>query len=302
MDERFDTPADRRIADLAHAQHGVVGFQQLLALGIGRGAIEKRVRARRLIPLHVGVYAVGHTRLSAMGRRTAALLACGPGAVLSHHTAGDHLNVRPNASPIIHVTVPTTAGRSQPRIRVHRTRRPREQDVIVHEGLAVTSVARTLLDLSATLEVAQLRKAIERAMRNGTYDHDAMLDLIPGRPTRKLRAALAQADPADVNSNLESDFLALCREHDLPRPEVNVWLGDRQVDFLWRERRVIVEVDSWKYHRGRYAFGDDRSKDVDLTLEGFTVLRFTDEDVAERPGTTAAKLRPLVATLRASAT
>lgn len=294
MDPRDDTPLDRRVAALAFRQHGVVEHGQLRRLGLSEAAIKSRLRAGRLHRIHVGVYAVGHTRLTANGRRQAALLACGPGAVLSFQTAADHLNLRPSASPAIHVTVPTTAGKARPGIRLHRTRRLRPQDVTVHEGLAVTSPARTLLDLAGVLDQAALRRAVERAMRVGRYDEHAMRDVIPGRHVRKLRAALELADPAPFRSDLEADFVALCREHGLPRPEVNVVLHGREVDLLWRRRRVVVELDSWTYHRGRGSFADDRRKSVDLALEGFTVLRFTDDDVGANGARTMAKLARFV--------
>jgi hypothetical protein len=290
-----DTPIDRHVADLARRQHGVVEHGQLRRLGLSEAAIEWRLKVGRLHAVHRGVYAVGHVRLSATGRRIAALLACGPRAVLSHQTAGDHLNIRPSASPAIHVTVPTTAGVRRPEIRLHRTRRLREQDVIVHEELPVTSVARTLLDLAPTLDVPQLRRAIERAMRHGLYDDRAMRDLIPGRATRKLRAALEEADPAPFRSNLESDFLALCRSSGLPRPAVNVPLAGYEVDFVWLDRRVVVEIDSWWHHSGRRSFGDDRRRDVDLALAGFTVLRFTDEELLDTPRGIVTKVARLVA-------
>lgn len=285
MEERIDTA----VAALAARQHGVVSWDQLIALGLSRQAIEWRVAAGHLHRLHVGVYAVGHTALTASGRRLAAVLACGPGALLSHEAAADHWGFRPSASPRIHVVVPTTNGRGVSGVVVHRTRRLRPFDVAVHDGIPVTSVGRTLLDLTRRHDTATLRKAIERAERLRIFDRRE-IEAIPGRPWRRLLSALDQADPAPFRSDLESDFLALCRAAGLPAPEVNARVCDLEVDFLWRDQRVVVEVDGWAYHRSRRAFGEDRRRDVALTAEGLTVLRFADDDVGEDAVATVGRL------------
>lgn len=284
MRHPFDTPTDRLIAALATRQHGVVEHEQLRGLGLTPSAIARRVRAGRLHPLHVGVYAVGHTRISASGRRIAAVLACGPGAVISHETAADMWNIRPSASPRIHVTVPTTAGRRRPGIIVHRSRTLTPEHAATVDGIPVTSVSRTLADLARTLDAASLRKTIERANRLNLLDVRAL------PPTKRLRQALDDAHLGHLNSTLESDFLALCRSHRITPPEVNVFIAGHQVDFLWRAERVIVETDGWKYHSGPRSFRDDRRRDAQLTLLGFTVVRYADDQVDDAAATQVAAL------------
>jgi len=278
----MDAHIDTHIAALAARQHGVVTRRQLVALGLGRGAIAARLRSGRLHRLFRGVYAVGHPRVTASGRRLAAVLACGPGAVLSHETAADLLGLRPSASPRIHVTVPGTSARSVPGVLVHRARTLRAQDVTVADAIPVTSVARTLSDLAARHDVATLRKAMERAERLRTFDRDLILDVVAGRPGRRLAAALDAADPAPFRSDLESDFVARCLGRGLPRPEVNATVEGLEVDLVWRMAKLVVELDGWAFHRSRRSFAADRRRDVRLSAAGYTVLRFADVDADER--------------------
>jgi very-short-patch-repair endonuclease len=299
IETSFGPPAaDRLIADLADRQHGVVEHGQLIRLGLTAAAIKWRLAHGRLHHLHVGVYAVGHRKLTAAGRRLAAVLACGPGALLSHETAGDVLNIRPSASPKIHVSIPTRSGRKRPGIVIHRPRTLAEDDRMFHDGLPVTSPARTLLDLAGRLDAPSLRKAVERSARHGLLDVSALHD----RASRKLRQAIADADVGDVRSDLESDFLALCRRHGLPRPEVNVAVGDHVVDFLWPEQRLVVEVDGWEFHKDRASFASDRRRDIDLTLAGLTVARLTHDDVTHAEQDAAARVRALLRGTRAGGT
>ena len=289
MRHPFDTPIDRLVAALAARQHGVVEHEQLRGLGLTPSAIARRVRAGRLHPLHVGVYAVGHPKVSAAGRRLAAVLACGRGALASHETAGDLWNIRPSASARIHVTVPTTAGRKRPGIIVHRTTTLRDEHVASVDGIPVTSVSRTLADLARTLDAASLRKTIERADRLNLLDVSAL------PTTKRLQRALAEAHFGDLRSDLESDFLAVCRAHDIRTPETNVLLEGHTVDFLWREERLVVETDGWEHHHDRAAVRRDHRRDAALARAGFLVLRYTHHEVNHDPGTPAGEVRAFLA-------
>jgi len=220
------------------------------------------------------------------------VLACGRGAVLSHQTAADLWNIRPSASPAIHVIVPTTAGRKQPSIRVHRTRSLPAEDVANVDGIPVTTVHRTLTDLARTLDAASLRKTVERANRLRLLD---LREIERGRRSRRLEKAIADAHLGHVDSDLESDFLALCRAHGIPEPETQALVVGHRVDFLWREERLVVETDGWEYHSGRREFRDDRRRDADLTLHGYAPLRFTYEDVHRDAERTASRVTALLA-------
>lgn len=285
------------MADLAERQHGVIEHRQLLALGLSATAIRGRVAAGRLHRVHVGVYAVGHRKLTASGRWMAAVLACGPGAVLSHQTAAALWNIRPSSSPALHVTVPTLAGRRRPGIRIHRTRSLPSHDVGRQDGIAVTSVSRTLLDLADVVGSDDLRRALERSEDQRLLDLGDLQAVLaqPGRRTKKLERALAQADFGSKRSALESDFLALCKRFGLPRPEVNVMVAGHEVDFLFRDQGLVVETDGWSTHGTRRAFERDRRRDIDLARHGLRHIRLTHDRIAHEAAGVAHDVGSLLA-------
>jgi very-short-patch-repair endonuclease len=282
MEDKSDT-LDKRIDEIAARQHGVIALRQLEALGLGRRGVSKRAGGGRLHRIHQGVYAVGHRGLSLHGRFMAAVLACGEGAVLSHGSAAVLWKLLKPLDGPIHVSVPSASGRRRRRgIHLHRTpalagsspspsylqqeggRRGRPLTTR-RDNIPVTTVPRTIEDLRATsFPPRLLRRAIRQAEFMGLR-----LDGIESDRSR---------------SDLETLFLDLCRRYRLPLPEVNVKLGRWEVDFLWRAKRLVVETDSWTYHRGSVAFEDDHARDLDLRAAGYTVLRFTDRQMEEEPG------------------
>jgi very-short-patch-repair endonuclease len=288
-------PRDRAIAALANRQHGVVAYWQLIRLGFGRRAIQHRVHAGRLHRIHVGVYAVGHRLLTAAGWAMAAVLACGPGAVLSHLSAAHHWQLVRNARQRVDVTVPSRSGREQPRIAVHRARSLDARDTVVHNRIPVTTVARTLLDLAEVVDESRLTRTIEAAERQRTFDLNAVNDLLErshGRHgTRRLRAVLNAAviEPAS-ESDLESLFHDLIGQAGLQRPIANAIVEGFKVDAYWPDLKLIVEIDSYAYHRSPQAFERDRKRDVQLQLAGYTVLRFTDRQLNSEPRSVVAAL------------
>jgi hypothetical protein len=290
-------PRDRDIAELAGRQHGVVAYWQLIAIGFGRGAIDHRVATGSLHPFHKGVYAVGHSAIGYMGRWMAGVLACGPEAVLSHQNAAALLGLRPMSSSAVHVTVPGRTRRGPRGITVHRVRSLHADDCWEEEGIPVTSLARTLLDLAEVLPPRQLIRAIEQAERLQVFDLNAIEQLLargPGRHgTKPLRAVLAEIDgePPKINSDWERDFLDFCQDHGLPPPELNVIVEGYEVDALWRDQKLIVELDSWGSHRSRPAFEQDRVKDAALQLTGYRVLRITWRRLENEPAAVAATVR-----------
>lgn len=282
MPNKGDT-TDDAIARLAARQHGVVTAKQLAGVGLGRPAITERTRAGRLHRIHRGVYAVGHRGLSLHGRFMAAVLACGEGAVLSHGSAAVLWKLLKPLDGPIHISIPTTSGRKSRRgIHLHRAQALAESSpapsYLQQEGgrrgrllttrrdnIPVTTVSRTIEDLRrSSFPPRLLRRAIRQAELIGYR-----LDRIETDRTR---------------SDLETAFLALWRRHRIPSPELNAKLGRWEVDFLWRTQRLVVEADSWTYHRGSVAFEDDHARDLDLRAAGYTVLRFTDRQLEEGPG------------------
>ncbi|HEU4707388.1 MAG TPA: type IV toxin-antitoxin system AbiEi family antitoxin domain-containing protein [Solirubrobacterales bacterium] len=281
MGHKSDT-VDSRIADIAARQHGVITLPQLEDAGVTREAACKRAKRGRLHRLHRGVYAVGHSAPSHHRRWMAAVLACGDGAVLSHHSAAALWELlRPIDGPI-HVSVPTTSGLKQRRgIHLHRCpalagppssppspaiRGGRGRGTITtrRHNIPTTTIQRTIDDLEDTIAPYLLRRAKRQAEHKGVH--------LEGVESNRLR------------SDLEQAFLALFLEHRFPHPETNIKLGRHEVDFLWRERRLVVEADSFLYHRGSISFESDYARDLDLRQRGFTVLRFTDSQIEEEPG------------------
>jgi hypothetical protein len=235
--------------------------------------------------MHRGVYAVGHRGLSLHGRFMAAVLACGDGTVLSHGSAAVLWELlRPLDGPI-HVSAPTTSGRSRrPGIHIHRcpslsapvepssapSHRHQEGGrggrllITYRHHIPVTTIQRTIEDLQSSSFPARLvRRAIRQAEHKGIH--------FKGIESDRTR------------SDLGALFLDLCRRYGIPPPEVNVKLGRWEVDFLWRSHRLVVEIDSFAYHRGSVSFHEDHARDLDLRARGYTVLRFSERQLEEEP-------------------
>jgi Protein of unknown function (DUF559) len=277
----------------------VVSRSQLLALGLSRGAVEHWLSVGRLQLLFRGVYSVGHTALRAEGRRLAAVLACGPGAVLSHRSAASHWGLLRTDQTRIDVTAPR--GRhGAPGIRLHRSRSLDAQDTTHHEGIPITSVSRTLLDLAATARPSELERALAQTERLQLYDHRATEGTIARANGHRGTQILAQATsrtPKWTQNEWEAEFLDLIREAGLPEPETNDAFhvpdyGHCEPDYHWPQNRVIVETDGFETHGTRHAFRNDRAKDAALTAYGYRVLRFTRDD---EPALAIKRLRTVLA-------
>jgi predicted transcriptional regulator of viral defense system len=295
--------ADRAIAALAAEQYGVVSRRQLLDAGLTHAHVRARVASgRRLIPLHRGVYAVGHDRLTRDGHWLAAVLAAGPGAVLSHREAAALHGLRPSDRPAIDVTV--AARRRLPGVQIHRVRRLHAADVTDVAGIPVTAVARTLVDLADVVPPRALRKAFEEAERSHRLDVRAVEAVLArtrgrnGSGAERVRATvadLAAAGTTITRSTLEDRFLSLLDAHGLPRPLTNHWLHGMEVDAHWSGTNVVAELDGWDPHRTRHAFQRDRERSAELAAEGYVVLRFTHHHVTSRPAWVAHQVRRVLA-------
>lgn len=289
----------RRVAALATRQHGIVTRAQLLALGISRAAIGRQLQNGRLVALYPALYAVGHAALSQHGRWLAATLACGPTGVLSHGTAAALWELTPNQPRKFHVTVAGTAGRDMPRgVRLHRYRSlDATCDVTTRQGIPVTTVARTLLDMTTYLPIRKVRRAFAQADVLQLLDFVEVNRLIATHPHRRGTRAFAmiahahRPDGDRSRSDFEERVVDLCERHGLSRPRVNAMLVGLEVDVSWPEARVAVEADSFAYHRTRAAFERDRERDAILMAAGFIVHRFTERQIAEAPETVIAAIR-----------
>ena len=300
---REDRPEDAKVAELARRQHGVVGRGQLTALGLGARAIQHRLEVGRLHRLYPGVYAVGHRLFSKQGRLMAAVLASGPGAVLSHHSAAMVWGLRGYTERAIHVTVPRKSTSSK-RIRRHHSPLPVDERT-VEEGIPVTTVPRTILDLAATEDadvVENLLRESEYLQLSDRLSLPNLFERYPGkRGTRRVQLALKRLkeDPhGRKRSPLEERFAPFLRRNRLPLPRFNDWifLGDKRycVDCHWPNLRQIVELDGWDGHSTRTAFREDRARDRRLTAAGYPVTHITWNQLDDEPAAIAVDLRSLL--------
>jgi predicted transcriptional regulator of viral defense system len=292
-------PSDAALSELAFEQHGVVSRAQLIALGLGSGAIGRRLRAGRLHRLYSGVYAVGHRAISREGRWMAAVLFCGPEAVLSHRSAAALWGIRGHSSGAIEVTTPRKS-RSHQRIRRHFAVLPADE-VTIRDGIPVTTVPRTLFDLAADHGVDAVEHALRQSERLRLYDGLSLEDLLGRHPRRRgsrtIRACLQRRRelPAGVTrEELEARFLAFLDRLGLPRPRLNAWLslGSRRYrpDCLWPEQRLIVELDGYETHGTWSSFQGDRDRDRRLTAAGYRTIRVTWSQLNRIPDEVAADL------------
>src|SRR5690242_6951818 len=272
------------MALLAGRQHGVVSRWQLLELGMSCDQVQDRVAGSQLHRVHRGVYAVGHLKLTLRGIWMAAVLACGPDAALSHRTALALWDLRRSESGLIDVTVPGRTGRHGPNgVRVHRSKVLHDRDVTQVDGIPVTSLAWTVVDFAAIASHQQVRSVLEAMERRSIYigrELDELLERAPNRKGAKsVRKVIKEmTGPAPWHQSvLEETFHELIRGSDLPDYEANVLVEGELVDALWREQRVIVELDGFTYHKSRAQFEADRRRDAKLTVAGYRILRVTQQ-------------------------
>ena len=281
--KRESQRADAAIAAVADQQEGVIDSAQLQRIGVDSDAVKRRIRSGRLHPIHRGVYSVGHRSLSRNGQYRAALLFAGEGAVLSHRSGADLWELRTSKEPEIDVTTPThRRGDAVVRIR-HDQLDPSE--TMTRNGIRVTKPLRTLLDLAACVTEKQLeraiRQAIYRRLTTTTLLADAVHKRHGQRGARRMRNVLERIGeaPGLIRSDLEEDFLAYLRRHRLPMPELNVQMRIAgkpiEADCVWRERRVIIELDGRDAHDNTPAFESDRERDLALIAAGWKPGRVT---------------------------
>lgn len=288
---------DVGLARVAAAQFGVVTSGQLAELGFSSSAISRMVASGRLIRLFRGVYAVGHSRLVARGSWLAAVLACGEDAVLSHREAAALFGIRGSERSRVDVTAPGRTRSGQRGIQFHRVRRLHPDEITESDGIRVTTIARTLLDLCDVISPVQVRRAFEQTERMGELDYRALnlvAERASGRHALKVFLPFIAEDhreAARAKSNLEARFLDFVRDRGLPMPAVNRIVGGFEVDAYWPGTKLIVELDSWTFHRGKRSFHGDRAKWLDLRNQRFDVLTITDLMLKSKPGQIADEIR-----------
>lgn len=292
---------EKRIVALAGRQRGYVKRVQLLALGLGAKAIDHRIRARRLIPVHSGVYAVGHVPALPQDRAYGALLACGPEAVLSHNSAATLYGIYRLWDLPFEVTVPTARRRGG--IKIHRARLART-DVGLELGIRVTSPARTLLDMAPRMSRRQRARAFNhlRLDHGLTTQHlEDVLRRFPGHPGGGRVAPLAGMRRRPTRSRLERKFHRFCEHHGLPEPQLNVEINGREVDAFFEEERLIVEVDGYDVHSGPASFEEDRERDASMLALDLPTVRVTEERLDDAPQREAERLHAILEQRRRAA-
>jgi Transcriptional regulator, AbiEi antitoxin len=288
------------ITALAARQHGLVTRRQLLGLGLGESAIVYRCQNGRLFRVHRGVYAVGRPPATALERAAAAVLACGPGAALSHASALSLWGFTSGWREPHHVTSAKTHIR--PGIVTHEARGLTHADLRTQLGIRVTSPARTFLDCATELGPHRLPRLVAEARRGGYLHVGQIADVLdrfrfhPGR-TPFLDALGGSQQP--TRSELEEAFLAFCKRYGLPQPVVNSHPGRFECDMLFEAEQVVVELDGWDFHRDKYAFENDRDRDLDLAVLGYFPLRITWKRLMEHPEREARRLHQFLRDRRA---
>ncbi len=293
------------LAVLADRQHGVVARRQLLQLGFSRDHIKRLRVTARLHDLHRGVYAVGHRVLSVKGHWMAAVLACGPGALLSHRSAAALRGLRRSSLSYVEVTVPSRRGRIDG-VRAYICGRIDPQDRDKVDGIPCTSVALTLLNLAAVAPRRAVEWACDQAEVQEVFDLAAIEDVLERsrgcRGAPLLRAVLREhaIGTTLTRSGLEERALTACDDFGVPRPEVNVKLPcgggyAPEVDFLWRAQRLVLETDGGRFHSTRSQIERDRRKEAALVCAGYRVLRATWLQVEREPRGVAAMVAAALA-------
>ena len=291
----------KRIADIATVRDGAISRRDLLAEGMTRSAVAWWLGNGRLCPLHLGVYALGHVERSPLFAANAALLACGPDAVLSHRSAAALWRLIDGWPEQVEVTAPGRHRR--PGVLAHQTRSLPPSQVTRHRDLPVTTPARTLLDLAESLPEHELVRAVNEAQVLRVVTADDLVSTLIGAHGRhgapRLRAIVAPGD-APTESVLEDLAVAWLERYDVPRPERNQWIAGKRVDMLWRAERVIVELDGRTFHDHPQAFERDRERDAELAARGWIVIRITWRRLKHEPAEEARRLKRILERRRPS--
>lgn len=286
-----------RLARLLEAQHAVATTKQVGECGYSKWAVSRAVAAMEFQWVHRSVLTLVGTHLTFKGRCMAAALACGPDAVISHHAAAALWDIRPAPYTVIDVTAPTHHRHDGVRSHIspvaphHRTHL---------DAIPITTLERTYLDYAEQATSRQLTAALETANRRDLLDLRKLRRVMEGSPGRRglhpLTAVLTDmdSDPQWTQSPPEQEFLELIRATDLPRPKGNRLIEGHLVDFVWPAQRLIVEIDTYRFHTSRAAFESDRARDAHLQRHGWRVLRITARRLHTHPQSVLADVRQML--------
>jgi Transcriptional regulator, AbiEi antitoxin/Protein of unknown function (DUF559) len=288
---RVDAAVDRAIAAIAAKQNGNITRRQLHWLGLSNSAIANRVATGRLHRVFRGVYSVGRSPITPQEWASAAVLACGPGAALSHSSAMALWGYWRHWDRPFEVTV--VGDRRTSGIRVHRSTTLRRRELTTQLGIRVTTPARMLIDMSPRLTDRALKRAVNNALTSPWLTEDQLADTLAYHPTAHATKRIAKMiglPGTPTRSGWEDGFPAFCADHGLPAPIMGVPLHGYIADALFPDEKVIVELDSWPFHKGKIAFESDRERDAEMLSHGYVTVRMTWERIEQRPGREARRL------------
>jgi very-short-patch-repair endonuclease len=291
-------PRGHELAALANRQHGVVSIRQLRRLGYTHRSVQVGTASGHLHRLHQGVYAVGHTNISLEGHCLAGVLASGPRALLSHFSAGWLLGLIATRPIPVHVTTPVPRKR-RGSIRIHRSGTLTDADRTLEQGIPVTSVARTALDLAAVVRFRSLRRAIRRSEELRVFDLADFRSVLTRNRGHRGAVPLERAidiyePPRLTRSELERDLLALLERAGVSTPSTAFVVAGYELDVYWPELRFGVELDVYETHGGHESFEEDRRRDEDLKLAGFELTRVTGRRLEREPRQVVGRIRRLL--------
>jgi predicted transcriptional regulator of viral defense system len=299
-------PLDRRICERAASQHATIAVRQIEALGLSASAVRSRVARGRWYVVYPGVITVAPLSLLTLkGRIMAATLACRPGTAASHRSSSMLFELRLAGRRWIDVTTPGVRGHRRHDIRIHDGLTLTPADITVIDNIPCTTLARTLLDVCEDATRREVERALDVAEQRQRLDMtaiDDVLDRANGRRGAKLlRAVLDEHRVGSTltRNDLEEAFLAIARAIEHPPDAVNLWIafpdgGGAEADFVFRQERLIVEVDGRGTHATKRAFQTDRRRDQRLMLLGWRVVRFTWQQVTFEQSDVARTLRGLL--------
>jgi very-short-patch-repair endonuclease len=294
----------RDVWALARRQHGVVARRQLIAIGMTGRAIQHRIERGRLHRLAWGVYAVGRPEVELRGRWMAAVLSCGPEALLGYGSAAMLWGLAEVGPASIEVVVPAHVARRRPGVRVHRRSHLGARERSTHRLIPVTSPTTTLIDFASLVAEKDLEAAVNAADRLNLIDPEALRREVASTPPRPglpaLRKLLDRHTYSRTDSVLERRFLRLVRSARLPAPRTQAWVNGFRVDFFWPELGLVVETDGLRYHRTPAQQAHDLRREQAHAAAGLTALRFSAAQVREEPTRVLATMREVVARLERS--
>jgi very-short-patch-repair endonuclease len=288
------------VGRIAARQHGAVKREQLLAAGVTGRMIEERIRMGVLLPVHRGVYLVTYGARSPLADEAAAVLACGPQALLSHVTAGRLLKLEVERPSKIELTVVGRRRKSPKGLRVYWISSITPDELDRHEGIPITSPSLTLLDLAGVLGVEELEGALHEARVQRLVTDHGLRASLAAHPNRRGARALAhlldhEGGVRVTRSKAERRALRVMREHGLEPDASDFPVGPYRLDFFFQAERVAVEYDSRQFHDNHRRFVGDRRKIAYLAARGIVTVPLTANDLGPGAARAMADLKATLA-------